>query len=262
MWHQEFGAYGSLFLRGKRAVDAVTRWTHEHAPPVAASLLPGATERAVDDLAANLQLPPLAPSLRLLWRLCAGQALAFDAAAEGAAFHESALHGLFAGYAVYDHVVSTRLMPLPAVVMNTRLARTHAIIPATSPLVLVAASFDLGKIFFVNATTGDVHVMLRTRELHPAAPPAADGGRDAVLSWLEHYAARLASGAHAYDAASPTLPHCISGFPRTAPQLSVSVTNGVRVEVSAVWMPESSDRTRDAFGYRCVASACCRQGVL
>jgi F-box protein 3 len=218
-------------------------WTAAHAPPVAQSLLPGASDGDVDALAAALQLPALAPGVRLLWRLLAGQDLLFDRQAAGD-FHESALHGVFGSYAVYDMCVSTRLLTLQDAVRHTRACRTHGILAAGSPCVLFAASFDLGKLFFVNTQTADVLVMTRTRQLHAAA------GAGGLLAWLERYAERLAAGAYAVDEAGPGLPRCISAFSRLPGELSVAVTNGVRIEASAVWMPEVSDNARDAFAYR------------
>ena len=249
-WHAAFGAYGSARYRAaKRAVAGIKAWTAANAPAVAASLQPGATEADVDAVAAALELPALAPALRVLWRLLAGQQLRHDDAG-GAQFHESALHGVLGSYAVYDHCVSTRLLSLDAVVRHTRACRVAGIIAANSPLLLIAASFDLGSRFFVDALTADVHVALRTRQLHPACPP---GGGDGVLRWLERYAADLGAQRYAADEVEPGAPQTrgICLFPRSPPLLSVAITNGVRVESSAVWMPEVSTATRDAFVYRC-----------
>ena len=249
-WHAAFGAYGSARYRiAKRAVAGVKAWAAANAPAVAASLQPGATEADVDAVAAALELPALAPALRVVWRLLAGQQLRYDDTG-GAQFHESALHGVLGSYAVYDHCVSTRLLNLGAVVRHTRACRAAGFIAANSPLLLIAASFDLGKLVFVDALTADVHVALRSRQLHPACPP---GGGDGVLRWLERYASDLGAQRYAADEVEPGAPQTrgICLFPRLPPLLSVAVTNGVRVEASAVWMPEVSTETRDAFVYRC-----------
>ena len=249
-WHGEYGRYAQHFLRASRALAAIRRWTGDHIPPVAASLLPGAAEAEVDALTEALALPAVHPAVRVVWRLCRGQQLRYDEllAEPGAhPFHESALHGLLPAYAVYDHLVSTRLLTLEAVARHTARCREVHILPAGSTLVLLAASFNLGKLLFVDAHTADVFVALRTRSLHRACPPGDDG----ILRWLEKYAAELSDGQYVVDEVEPGAPQtrAIRAFPQLPPLCSVAVSRGVRVEASASWMAEHSDSTVDAFVY-------------
>lgn len=204
----------------------------------------------MDALTAALGLPHVHPAVRVVWRLCAGQRLRYDerlASPGSHPFHESALHGLFPAYAVYDHVVSTRLLTLEAAARHTARCREVHVLPEGSPLVLFAASFNLGKLLFVDTQTADVHVAMRTRSLHRACPPGDDG----LLRWIEHFAAELSAGQFAVDEVEPGAPQtrAIRAFPQLPPLCSVAVTRGVRVEASATWMAEHSDQTVDAFAY-------------
>ena len=249
-WHGEYGRYPN-FLRASRALRAIREWTAQHIPPVAASLLPGATEAEIDEFAESLALPCMHPAVRVVLRLCKGQNLLYDErmAEHGAhPFHESALHGILPAYAVYDHLVSTRFLTLKAAARHTAKCREVHILPATgSPCILFAASFQLGKLFFVNAETADVYVGLRTRGLHRACPALEDG----LLCWLETYAQELSAGQYAVDELEQGEPNtrAIRAFPRLPPLCSTAVTCGVRVEASATWMPEHSDDAVDAFVY-------------
>ena len=249
-WHGEYGRYPH-FLRASRALATVRSWTAAHIPPVAASLLPGASEAEIDGFAESLALPCMHPAVRVVLRLCSGQKLQYDDRADqpGAhPFHASALHGMFPAYAVYDHLVSSRMLTLPAAARHTSKCRDVHILPAAgSPCFLFAASFQLGKLFFVNAETADVYVGLRTRSLHRACP----AGEDGLLRWLETYALELSAGQYAVDELEQGEPNtrAIRAFPRLPPRCSVAVTRGVRVEASATWMPEHSDDAVDAFVY-------------
>jgi len=161
-------------------------------------------------------------------------------------FHESALHGLFPAYAVYDHLVSTRLLTLEAATRHTAKCKEVHILTEGSALVLFAASFDLGKLLFVDALTADVFVGLRTRGLHRACPPG-----EGLLRWLEHYADELQAGQYGVGLVEQGAPQtrAIRAFPQLPPLCSVAVTLGVRVEASATWMAEYSDQNVDAFVY-------------
>ncbi len=141
------------------------------------------------------------------------------------------------------------LTPQAAVAL-TDACRSRGVVRAGSPLVVFAASFNANKLFLVDAATADVHVMLRTRALQPACP--SEEARDGVLRWVEDHAALLTSGALSVEEVEAGAPATrgISLFPRRAPQLSSAVTRGVRVEASAVYMPEQSDSLRDSFAYR------------
>jgi len=244
-WHAQFGAYARLgiFLRGKNTLSTLRSFISTHLPPVAHSLLPGTSEAAVDILRAALQLPSVAPSLRLLWRLTAGQRL------EG----EGLFLGCLGGYAAYDHICNTRLLRLDEVVSATRQLRRRAVLAAGSTMVVVAASLTCNRLFFVDCVSAAVSVTTMTGETVAATPP---GGEHALLSWLEHYVSCLSSGMFSVEEAVPGEPasRSISLFPRHEPLLSSAVTNSVRVQASVVFMPEVSDRRDvgrgDAFAYR------------
>lgn len=227
-------------MRTKRALESVTRL-----PGAAAVGAPVASERDVDALVGQLQLPALAPCVRLVWRMLDAQRVPALA------------------YSVYDHVVETRILSIAEALQQTQLCRQHGIVPPGSALVCFASCLEAGKLFFVDASTASVSVMLRNRSLHAACPAAA--APDGLLRWLERLGADISAGRFALEdeheapaeAAGPGVNVCL--FSRLPPQLSVAVTTGVRVEASAVWMPEQSDNTRDAFAYRCAAA--CRASL-
>jgi F-box protein 3 len=120
-WHPLFKRYGPLAARAAAAWRRVEGWTAAHVPAVAASLRPGATEAELDEAEAQLGFA-LPEALRALYAVHDGQRLEFDDGmdADRPAVGPSLFHGLFGGYCVYTHVVSTRMLPLRRMVMWTR----------------------------------------------------------------------------------------------------------------------------------------------
>lgn len=240
-WHSAFGRYGQLAARALRAWRLIETWTGEHFPPVAASLRPGASEALLDAVEAELGVK-LCPALRVLYRVHDGQELEFDRQVDKqrTAMHESVFHGMFGGYAFYNHMVSTRMLPLRRLVRWTRTAHTQLGFPAGDQRVLIAASHNFGKMIYCSASDGMVRVASVDKSTCLDAVPAGDGACDGVLRWFEAYAEALSAGRFAVEALELEYAESrsISLFPQLQPWCSQAVTEGVRVEGCPLFIPE------------------------
>lgn len=242
-----FGNYGPLAPRAQRVWASLRQWTSRNLPEVASSLRPGVTEAqlAAAEESLGFELPP---SVRASYRFCDGQQLHIDVALDAqaaAAPHASMLHGLFGGYAFYDHVVSTRLLPLHRLVKWTKELQAHMTSSASgaAPVVLVAASFLFDKLVVVDVVTAEVRVCLQDRRSSICAAAGTPGEGSRMLLWLEEFAARVA--AHRFRVINERS----TGVPATLtlslldcspPAASQAVTNGVRITALAVFVPEHS----------------------
>jgi hypothetical protein len=187
----------ALVLRAAYAWKRLERWNAEHAPAVLASLQPPANKQAWDDFVKRLGLhaheEALRP-LRVVYAVHNGQDTLADQSTQGGrgiASEPSIFAGIFGGYSAYDHVACTRLFPLQRAVHWTLRLREGSLLGPHH--VVIAASFDLRKIFVVNAEDGSVSLLLPRRgggvDLIPAAPTAGPGGAAyASLRWLETFA--------------------------------------------------------------------------
>ena len=97
-WHPFCTRYGHLALRSLHAWGQIHAWLNAHAPEVAASLRPGATEADLDDAEHQLKVR-LPAALRVLYRIHDGQDLEFDKQIDSArpSMGPSVFHGLFGG---------------------------------------------------------------------------------------------------------------------------------------------------------------------
>ena len=251
-WHASFGRYADLYARGYAAVAAIRKFA-SRLPELSATLADGVSDEVLDSLEAKLQQPLCRP-LRLVWRLIGGQVLPGPRSSRSS----SAWFGLFGAISVYDHATSMWMLSPERVPIITKIIRNGPLrlagqmqMAVTSrPWVSFTESMG-GHTLLVDAETGDVMIVSISAELLNAAPPEPQG--DGILRWLEQFAARCSSGDIAIELADPedssTL--CICPFPRLPPLSSDCVTNGVRVQASAVMDPDLSMPGRGiAFVYR------------
>ncbi|XP_030940862.1 F-box protein SKIP16 isoform X6 [Quercus lobata] len=116
------------------------------------------------------------------------------------------------------------------------------------------------KFFFLNCTTGQLHVgtvnLATEGEMIPCVPNAlissvhdsnGDQQQDAMLLWLEEHACRLENGMIKLREERGT--RSISLFPEEPPFCSTAITNGVKVRASAVFVPEIADLQNENAKY-------------
>mmetsp|Transcript_12374 Transcript_12374/g.37252 ORF Transcript_12374/g.37252 Transcript_12374/m.37252 type:complete len:473 (+) Transcript_12374:86-1504(+) len=248
-WSSGYAAYGILAPRAQRIWSLIRYWTARHLPDVAQSLRPGASEADLAAAEAALGFP-LPPALRVQYRFCDGQHLQMDSALDSAAhapLHASMLHGLLGGYVYYDHVVSTRLLPLHRLVRWTKQLQAHAFPPTegVAPMVLMAASFSFNKIFVVDAESAAVKVCLQDKRCTLDAVPQIVGQVDGVMRWLEEFASRLLAMRYriiAENGAGVPATLSLSLFDTAQPGAAEAITHGVRVTAMPLFVPEHSRR--------------------
>ncbi|MCL7031890.1 hypothetical protein MKW94_028846 [Papaver nudicaule] len=243
IWREEFSMYPwSLVKRVKRCWGSLKNWMAMNFPESGNTLRKGATEddiKAVEEsLRVKLPLP-----MKVLYRLCDGQDIKS---------HNSGL-GLIGGYSFYDHNVNVCLLPLSEVITATKEFVSHLGFSNRSKLVVVAASSThIEKLFFMNCINGQLCVgtsnLLADGETVHCVPKqlvrsvhGVGGGepQDGMLLWLEEHNRRLHSGmiqVHEVEKVKS-----INLFPEAAPLCSTSVTHGVKIRASAVFVPELSD---------------------
>mmetsp|Transcript_108213 Transcript_108213/g.328906 ORF Transcript_108213/g.328906 Transcript_108213/m.328906 type:complete len:548 (-) Transcript_108213:264-1907(-) len=175
------------------------RWLQEHAPGVGSTLRSAADSEALAQLAAH-GFDGAHPGVLGLWRVIDGQ----DAAVEQQLAAELGMRalsrcdewsrGLLGGYSVYEHDVSTVLLPVRVAIRLTAFLREH--IPALEvehPTKLAfACSYNLSKVFFVEVRAGGVWAWTRRPRplLEPAAPASAGGLAEGAQVRLRNLQAR------------------------------------------------------------------------
>lgn len=170
-------------------------------------------------------------------------------------------HGVFGGYAVYDHEVSTMLLPLAAAVRLTVFLQERIWpLKSHSPKMLAfACSFNFSKIFLVDVCDGSVHAWTKKRSpLLEQAVAAGDGVADGLLRWMNEYARRLEAGHYAVASLRPEQAPGMRGislFPAQPPELTSCVTKGVEVTASCIYMPEHIQGWTYSIAMRLVGTA-------
>lgn len=242
-WQLSFGKYGEMAGRALRAWRQVEDWAQQHFPAVAASLRPGASEDALDAVQAELGFR-LCPALRVIYRVHDGQALEFDRQVDNqrTAMHDSVFHGLFGGYSFYNHMVSTRMLPLRRLLRWTRTAHSTLGFGPEDRRVLFAASHNFNKMLYCDCRDGLVRIATVDKVTCLQAVPADSqaGACDGVLRWFEEYAAALAAGRFGVEPLESEYAESrgISLFPQLPPWRSEAVTEGVRVCACPLFVPE------------------------
>ncbi|KAK3275466.1 F-box protein skip16 [Cymbomonas tetramitiformis] len=216
-WENEYGKYSEagVFARAKRCWAELEDWTRAHHEGIHESLGTGASEENLDsaEMALGVTFPP---AMRVLYRLHDGQTLSFDEAEDNGRHVPgiSIFHGLLGSYAFYDHMVSVRLLPLHRIVRWTAFFKDRRLVPEElmETHILLATSPGFQKRFYLDTSTGQVHVLCRaphhggwhrggsggSKAALPAIPAADTPGcpRDGFLRWMEEYARRLQSGVY------------------------------------------------------------------
>ncbi|CAE8645050.1 unnamed protein product, partial [Polarella glacialis] len=241
------------------------RWLGKHFPEVDRTLRPPVDPSVVAELE-EMGFGPVAPAVVGCWLVFDGQDAAVDSLADELEMplrSEDAdwSHGLFGGYAAYDHEVSTILLPLKAALRLTLLLQDR--IPAlktSHPTKLAfACSFNFSKILLVDVTDGSVFAWTRrpTPLIEPACPASDAESADGLLRWVEEYARRLYSDIYKPISLRSELAPVNRGiclFPMSGPDLSVCVTRGVEVAACCVYMPEHPQGWTYSITFRLVAS--------
>eukprot|EP00884_Botryococcus_braunii_P005847 jgi/Botrbrau1/15263/Bobra.0382s0005.1 len=258
---------GQGWARAARFWRKFEGWAAEHFPRLLPSLREGASEEQLDEAEVRLE-HKLPPTLRALYRIHDGQNMPPSAFLPRATFEITPTFGLgmFGGYRMYDHLVIMWMLSLDASVkvLLSRRAPFGAMADLWRHHFVMAASSGPGrKHLLVHLETGRLEFPDRmSMPLFPACPveEGADASND-VFRWLEHYLGLLEGGflplrcllsdegEHVPEPSrDSTL--VISPFSNKPPLMVEQVTRGVRVRVTAMFLPEFSvGWTNLAFTY-------------
>ena len=221
-----------LVMRVKRCWGRLRNWLSINFLEAEATLRKGVSEVEIQESERILKVKLPLPT-RILYRFCDGQE------SSGSAGGSSL--GLIGGYSFYTHLVNVFLLPLNEAVLNTKAIIRQIGLSSRSKYIVVAASYtDSEKFFFLNCTTGQLHVstvnLATEGEMIPCVPNAlissvhdsnGDQQQDAMLLWLEEHARRLENGTIKLREKGGT--RSISLFPEEPPLCSTAITNGVKV---------------------------------
>ncbi|KAG0608633.1 hypothetical protein M758_8G121000 [Ceratodon purpureus] len=219
-----------LVQRSKLCWDSLRTWTANNFKELASSLAPGATLEELDEAESTLKCK-FPPAVRLLYRFCNGQR------------GEARDVGLIGGYSFSHHFVNVHLLSLRQVVNLT----DRILPPLTrNRRIIIAASINLNKFFFLDCEDGNVYVGTRNLpvdgEMMVCVPEQASASeeesQDGMLRWLENYAHCLQSGM--FQVRTEQGSQSISLYPDTEPYCTTAVTRGVQVRCSGVFVPELS----------------------
>ncbi|KAJ4914551.1 F-box protein SKIP16 [Raphanus sativus] len=247
----------SLVKRVKRCWDNLKQWLSLNFPEAEATLRKGVTEDDLEELETtlNVQLPL---ATRLLYRFVDGQEFSSSSSSGGAA--DGGSLGLIGGYSVYWHKVNVYLLPIKEVIREkiNIMAGDHNTISKNIVVVAVSAAPSSEKMFFLDCTNGQLYTDNKSsHQMLPCVPESlvcinGDQQQDAMLLWLEEHGRRLQTGAIKVLREQDNV-KSISLFPEIPPLCSVSVTNGVQVRASSVFMPEVSNHLDKppVYSYAC-----------
>jgi hypothetical protein len=163
--------------------------------------------------------------------------------------------GLCGGFSAYDIEVSVRPLPLALVVVWTRYLREKAELP--EHLLAVGTSIQnrrVARFLVYDLETGDLLlgqvnaaprlerrpiVVLGVLRAVRAVPPSTPRGAD-LLVWLEELGRRLSTGVYQAGPIVPLEPATlgINLFPQSGPKFSSATTRGIRVDASAICVPD------------------------
>ncbi|KAB2092232.1 hypothetical protein ES319_A02G015400v1 [Gossypium barbadense] len=219
LWREAFSMYPwPLVKRVKRCWDKLKKWFNNNFLEAEATLRRGASESDIEQLQTLLKVKLPLPT-RLLYRFHDGQELPDK--------------------------------------MNPKTASSSWLgiigFSSRSKCIIVASSFASSrKLFFLNCTNGQLFVGTRKpltdNEMIPCVPNTlirsvhdlyGEEQQDAMLLWLEEHGRRLENGIIKVRKEGDD--RSINLFPEVPPLCVTTVTNGVQVRASAVFVPEFSD---------------------
>jgi F-box protein 3 len=226
-----------LVMRVKRCWGRLKNWLSINFPEAAATLRKGASEDDIQESQRILKVQLPLPT-RILYRFCDGQEIKDGQSSQSSL---RGLLGLIGGYSFYTHMVNVYLLPLTEVVSTTKSIIPQLGFSSRFKYIVVAASFTYSKkFFFLNCTTGQLHVGTRNLatdgEMISCVPNAlissvhdlnGDRQQDAMLLWLEEHGRRLENGIIKLRGEGDH--RNISLFPEEPPLCSTAITNGVKV---------------------------------
>lgn len=231
-----------LVMRVKRCWGRLKNWLGINFPEAEATLRKGASEADIQQLERILKVKLPLPT-RILYRICDGQE--FRARQSSLRARRSPL-GLIGGYSFYNHLVNVYLLPLREVILETKAIIHQLDFSSRSKYIVVAASTYVTKMFFLDCTTGQLHVgtsnLPTDVEMIPCVPNGlissvhdfnGDQQQDAMLLWLEEHGRRLENGIIKLREEEDI--RSISLFPEEPPLCSTAITNGVKVSQN-IWI--------------------------
>ncbi|CAH9076082.1 unnamed protein product [Cuscuta epithymum] len=258
-WREDFNMYPwSLVIRANRCWSRIRGWIEINLPEVLPTLRKGASEDQIKHLEECLKVKLPLPT-RVLYRLCDGQETS-KVVNESTNGHVDLL-GLIGGYSFYDHLVNVSLFPLCQVITESK-DNTRYLGNGNRLNFIAVASSTMGdeKVFYLKCSTGQLYVgawnSYTDGEMFHCVPHSLLGSvhdkkcsqqQDAMLLWLEEYGQRLENGIVKVRTEGNI--RSISLYPEQPPLCSETVTNGVKVRASAVFVPESCDLHHDSGKY-------------
>ncbi|KAK8307886.1 hypothetical protein V6Z11_D02G015700 [Gossypium hirsutum] len=255
LWREAFSMYPwPLVKRVKRCWDKLKKWFNNNFPEAEATLRRGASESNIEQLQTLLKVKLPLPT-RLLYRFHDGQELPEKRNPKTAS---GSWLGIIGGYSFYNHSVNVYLLPLNQVIAKTRYVIRHLGFSSRSKCIVMASSFTFSrKVFFLNCTNGQLFVGTRKPltdgEMIPCVPNTlirsvhdlyGEEQQDAMLLWLEEHGRRLENGIIKVHKEGDD--RSINLFPEVPPLCVTTVTNGVQVRASAVFVPEFADLVDEA----------------
>ncbi|KAJ4968282.1 hypothetical protein NE237_014983 [Protea cynaroides] len=250
IWREGFIMYPwPLVRRVKRCWDTLKNWMAANFQEAGATLRKGASEAEIKEMEDNLQVKLPLPT-KVLYRFCDGQEIA-------SAFSSGSAHGvplgIIGGYSFYDHIVNVYLLPLSQVIAETKELVHQLGFSNRSKYIVVAASSTYSeKWFLLNCSDGQLYVGTENLsicgEMIPCVPSTLINSvhnlhgsqqQDAMLLWLEEHCRRLHSGIIGLCEEGGV--RSINLFPEIPPLCSTTITNGVQIRASSVFVPECSD---------------------
>lgn len=171
---QDAGVEGELRARWIGVWHRIRQWTRREAPHVAATLRP-----PVDAQSALEKLEGAHPAVLGLWCLHDGQDAPMNRLGNTpwgmrTIGEEEWANGLLGGYTVYDHEVSTVLLPLDSATKLTNFFRQRVQMPNSR--LAFACSYNFSKILFVDTADGAVWVWtMQQRSPFQLAVPSSGG---------------------------------------------------------------------------------------
>ncbi|MBA0647408.1 hypothetical protein Goklo_015293 [Gossypium klotzschianum] len=255
LWREAFSMYPwPLVKRVKRCWDKLKKWFNNNFPEAEATLRRGASESDIEQLQTLLKVKLPLPT-RLLYRFHDGQELPEKRNPKTAS---SSWLGIIGGYSFYNHSVNVYLLPLNQVIAKTRYVIRYRGFSSRSKCIVMASSFTFSrKVFFLNCTNGQLFVGTRKPltdgEMIPCVPNTlirsvhdlyGEEQQDAMLLWLEEHGRRLENGIIKVRKEGDD--RSINLFPEVPPLCVTTVTNGVQVRASAVFVPEFADLVDEA----------------